>query len=164
MARAGHGVDMSKVAGRLKTGKKAAGAGSVDLAPLGEFVGYALRRAQIAVFDEFIREFAALDLRPAPFSVLAVIARNPGLNQSEVALALGIQRANFVVLIGRLEQRGVVERRPVDKRSYALHLTNEGEKLLAAAMDLQDRLEARVEARLGAGGKARLMELLSRLR
>ena len=65
--------------------------------PLDEYVGYALRRAQIAVFEEFIREFEPLDLRPAQFSVLLVIHRDPGLNQSEVAARLGIQRANFVV-------------------------------------------------------------------
>ena len=36
--------------------------------PLDDYVGYALRRAQIAVFEEFIREFEPLDLRPAQFS------------------------------------------------------------------------------------------------
>lgn len=133
------------------------------LATLDGFVGYRLRRAQIAIFEEFIRAFATLDLRPAQFSVLLVISGSPGLNQSEVAATLGIQRANFVALINGLEKRGLVERRPVDRRSYALHLAPAGRELLGRAVALQDALEARIEARLGPGGKGRLMELLRRL-
>src|SRR5262245_37150249 len=80
---------------------------AVDPGPLGEMIGYALRRAQLAVFDEAIRVFAELDLRPAQYSVLALVGHRPGLKQSDVAAALGIQRANFVTLFDGLEQRGL---------------------------------------------------------
>lgn len=136
---------------------------SDGLAPLDTYVGYALRRAQIAIFDEFIRAFEPLGLRPGQFSTLLVIGNHPGLNQSEVAASLGIQRANFVALIDRLRKRKLVERRRLDRRSYALHLTGDGAALLARARDLQDELEASIDARLGIGGKDRLMVLLRRL-
>ena len=92
-------------------------------------VGYALRRAQLAVFDEVIANFAELDLRPAQYSVLVLLGHSPGLKQSEVASALGIQRANFVVLFDGLEHRGLARRSPApnDRRSYALYLTEAGE-------------------------------------
>ena len=163
MTRPTHGVEMPKAEPANKSAEPAPAAGAAGIATLDGFVGYRLRRAQIAVFEEFIREFAALDLRPAQFSVLLVIAGSPGLNQSEVAATLGIQRANFVALINRLEKRGLVERRPVDRRSYALHLAPAGEALLARAIAVQDALEARIEARLGESGKALLMDLLRRL-
>jgi hypothetical protein len=54
----------------------------VDVGPLGGMVGYALRRAQLAVFDQAIKGFAKLDLRPAQYSVLALIGYSPGLKQS----------------------------------------------------------------------------------
>ena len=149
---------MTKVAAPLKTTEH--GPRAVGIAPLDDYIGYSVRRAQIAIFDEFNRVFEPLDLRPAQFSVLLVISRNPGLNQSEVAASLGIQRANFVALIDRLEKRGLVKRRPLDRRSNALHLSAAGEALLARAVILQDELEASIEIRLGAGGKARLLELL----
>ena len=135
----------------------------VDLSDLETSIGYRLRLAQVALFSDFFRAFAALELRPAQFSALIVIGDNPGLNQSEVAASLGIQRANFVALIERLEARGLVERRPIDRRSYALHLTQPGEALLARARATQHELEARLERRLGPGGKAQLMDLLGRL-
>lgn len=136
-----------------------------DVGPLADMVGYALRRAQLAVFDRVIKEFGELDLRPAQFSVLLMLKHTPGLKQSEVAAALGIQRANFVALFDRLEQRGLAERRPYarDRRSYALHLTPEGEHLVARARAIEAAHERHLDQILGAGGRVKLLQLLNRL-
>ena len=135
----------------------------LDLGPLPGWVGYALRRAQLAVFDDFIRTLDSVGLRPASFSALVVISRNPGLNQSEVSAALGIQRTNFVTMVDELERRGLAERRPseTDRRSHALHLTGEGERLLRRAMELQEDHERRLTDRLGPGGREQLLGLLA---
>jgi DNA-binding MarR family transcriptional regulator len=137
----------------------------VNIGPLGNLIGYALRRAQLAVFDDAIHSFAKLDLRPAQYSVLAVIAHTPGLKQSQVAAALGIQRANFVALIDELERRGLARRAPSanDRRSHALHLTDAGQRVLRRADAVVTILEGRIDARLGPGGRAQLLDLLSRL-
>jgi DNA-binding MarR family transcriptional regulator len=138
---------------------------AVDLGPLGDHIGYALRRAQLAVFDEAIRDFAKVDLRPAQFSVLAFVGHRPGLKQSEVAAALGIQRANFVALLDGLEDRGLARRSPAprDRRSYAVFLTEDGGRVLARANTLVARIETRLDAKLGPGGRAQLLDLLRRL-
>ncbi|MFZ1104521.1 MAG: MarR family transcriptional regulator [Hyphomicrobiaceae bacterium] len=135
------------------------------LGPLANLIGYALRRAQLAVFDETIRGIADLDLRLAQFSVLAVVGNRPGLKQSEVAAVLGIQRANFVALLDRLEKRGLARRAPApnDRRGHALHLTAEGERVLARAGARVAAIEARLDAKLGPGGRERLLDMLWRL-
>ena len=84
--------------------------GPLDLSGLTSIVGYPLRRAQIAVFEDFARRFAALDLTPAQYSTLVAIGDNPGRNQSEIAGALGIQRPNFVAVMDELERCGLAER------------------------------------------------------
>jgi DNA-binding MarR family transcriptional regulator len=136
-----------------------------DVGPLAGMIGYALRRAQLAVFDEIIASFAELDLRPAQYSVLVLLAHSPGLKQSDVAAALGIQRANFVVLFDGLERRGLARRSPApnDRRSYALYLTEAGAALLTRANRIEAEFEARLDAKLGAGGRAQLLDLLARL-
>lgn len=131
-----------------------------------EIIGYRLRRAQLGVFQRFLSAFEALDLRPAEYSVLALIGDNPGRKQTEIAQVLGIKRANFVALVNGLEQRGLTERRSArdDKRANALHLTPAGEDFLAQARSIQDRFEAECIMRLG-GKDARdtLLDLLDRL-
>ena len=75
----------------------------LKLGELSELLGYALKRAQLRVFDDFIRCVAPLQLTPAQFSVLLLIERNPGRNQTEIASTLGILRPNFVSMLDALE-------------------------------------------------------------
>jgi DNA-binding MarR family transcriptional regulator len=137
----------------------------VDLAPLTGLIGYTVRRAQIAVFGDFLDSLREVELRPAQFGVLMVISRNPGLRQSDACGVLGIQKANFVPLVNELESRGLMVREPGinDRRSYALHLTPQGRALLQRACELHDEHEARLTERIGKVGRAQLLELLNRL-
>ena len=137
----------------------------VSLGPLSGYVGFVLRRIQIAIFADFIASLSELDLKPAQYSLLEVIEANPGLSQSEAAAALGIQKANFVALVCKLERRSLLQRcRSVaDRRSYALHLQPAGRRLLAMARDLHDAHESGLAARLGSGGRERLLQLLTQL-
>jgi DNA-binding MarR family transcriptional regulator len=138
---------------------------AVEVGPLAGMVGYVLRRAQLAVFDDVIANFSELDLRPAEYSVLVLLGHAPGAKQSDVAAALGIQRANFVVLFDRLERRGLARRSsaPNDRRSYALFLTDEGERVLARATELETQHEQVLDEKLGPGERERLLELLGKL-
>jgi DNA-binding MarR family transcriptional regulator len=136
------------------------------LPAMDSIVGYKLRRAQLAVFQDFIESFAKLKLRPAEFSVLAIIGRKPGQKQSEIAEQLGIKRANFVALMDGLEKRGLAERRKSDhdKRSHALHLTQAGHRFVHRMVDIWNRHESRVVEELGGPEERdRLIALLDRL-
>jgi DNA-binding MarR family transcriptional regulator len=137
----------------------------VNLGPLSGYVGFVLRRIQIVVFADFIASLGELNLTPAQYSLLEVVDANPGVRQSEAAAALGIQKANFVDLVRKLERRSLLQRRRsiADRRSYALHLQPGGRRLLAMARALHDAHEERLAARLGSGGRERLLLLLTRL-
>lgn len=129
-------------------------------------IGYRLRRAQLAVFQRFLAVFDDLQLRPADYSVLVLIADNPGRKQTEIAEALGIKRANFVTLAHGLEERGLIERRAStgDKRANALHLTTAGASFLASAQMMHEAMEAELVDRLGgAEQRDHFLALLDRL-
>ena len=138
----------------------------VDLGLLDNLVGYRLRRAQLAVFQDFLIARRDFELRPAQFSVLAIIAANPGLKQSRVSEALGINRANFVALLDELEQRKLARRAPApgDRRSNALYLTAKGEAFLKDSYrHLVTQHEKHVEDVLGSADKQLLLSLLDKL-
>ena len=141
------------------------GSADLDLSGLTSVVGYTLRRAQMAVFEDFIQRFSVLDLKPAQYSVLLVIGDNPGRKQSEIAAALGIQRPNFVAMLDELERRGLAERTrsATDRRSHAVVLTPAGRTLLDRAKDLQRRQEVDLGELLGPGGRDRLVDQLKKL-
>ncbi len=129
-------------------------------------LGYRLRRAQLSVFQRFLQVFEEMRLRPAEYSVLLLIADNPGRKQTEIADALGIKRANFVTLIHALQARGFLERRAAagDRRANALHLTEEGVQFLAAARARHEDMEQQLLDQLGGeASRSQLLMLLERL-
>src|SRR4051794_37051097 len=71
----------------------------LQLGELPELLGYSLKRAQLKVFEDFLRCAAPLQLTPAQFSVLLLLEKNPGRNQTEIANTLGILRPNFVAML-----------------------------------------------------------------
>jgi DNA-binding MarR family transcriptional regulator len=137
----------------------------VNLGPLPNLVGYVLRRAQIAVFQDFGQTMAALEIRPAQFSVLLLIELNPGVNQTQISEALGIKTTNLAVMLHELAARGYAERRPgtIDRRAHALHLTPQGRTLMRRLHARVADHERHVVDRLGAAEKQQLLKLLAKL-
>jgi DNA-binding MarR family transcriptional regulator len=137
----------------------------IDFGMLPDLVGYHLRKAQVAVFLDFAKSLEGLDIRPGQFGVLILIDGNPGLNQSELGEAMGVDRSTVVAVIDRLEERGLVARRPApnDRRSYALELTAAGRNLLARLRPLVAAHEARLAEGLGAGDKQQIIDMLRRV-
>lgn len=139
--------------------------GVVDHAALTGMLGFALRRAQAAVTQDFLDRFAAEGLRPMQYAVLSLLQGNSGLRQNQVSEALGIKRTNFVPLLDELERRGFAERRRVagDRRAAALVLTEAGHAVLKRLAAAAQAHEARFTARLGPQNRSTLIGLLSRL-
>ena len=161
--RSGH--RRTKTARAAVSGDSRAAPALIDLGPLTGFVGYRLRRAQLAVSAGFELALRELGLSPGQMSVLVAIWRNPGLTQSDVCAALGIQRANFTPLLHELEAKGLAMRevRPADRRSNALRLTAAGSEVVSRALALHERLEKRIRSCLGEDGRAQLIEQLQKL-
>ena len=141
-------------------------AGGLQLGELAELLGYSLKRAQLKVFEDFLRCVAPLQLTPAQFSVLLLLDRNPGRNQTEIANTLGILRPNFVSMLDALESRDLCTRMRStnDRRSHILVLTDKGRAVLARAKKLvASKHEARLNELLGPANRVALLEMLSKI-
>lgn len=134
----------------------------IALGVLEQHLGYLVRRLQVWVFQDFIRTLAPIDIRPAQYSVLVVTDANPGLSQADLSATLGIERARLVRLLDLLEARHLIRRLPSprDRRSHALQLTAEGQKLLKRAKALAAAHEARLAERLGSEQWRRMLQSL----
>jgi DNA-binding MarR family transcriptional regulator len=134
----------------------------LKLGTLDGHLGYFLRRLQIAVFKDFIRTLAPMDVRPAQYSVLLLIEANPGRSQAAIGEALEIERARLARLLHVLEGRGWIERRAADGdgRSYSLYLTRAGDKALARVKALAARHEAWLAELLGSKRRTALLDLM----
>ena len=128
-------------------------------AALENSIGYSLRRAQFSTYAGFTEAMDRFDVRPSQFAVLVLVRSNPGLSQSAICSALGIQKTNFVALLDKLEARGLTERRKIgsDRRSSALHLTREGEIFVAKMDAAHAAMEKQLARRLGSKSTRELL-------
>ena len=101
---------------------------TVDLGELNRSVGFMLRMTQVRAYAQFFRAFAETDVRPGEFTVLWVLAQNPGLRQGTLARTLMIKPAHMTKLVQRLVDEGFVTRTvpPEDRRAVNLTLTDAG--------------------------------------
>jgi DNA-binding MarR family transcriptional regulator len=137
----------------------------VDTRFLESLLGYNARRAALAVIGVFLERMQPFQLKPVDFSVLSVVAHNPGITSRQLCTALGILPPNLVGMVNALEQRELVVRRPHprDGRAMGLHLTPSGQKLMRDAEKTAAALEADVASRLTAAEQRTLISLLKKV-
>ncbi len=84
------------------------------------------------------------DLTPAQFDVLAQLQRTPPLLQQQLADRLLVTKGNVVGLLNRMEQAGLVKRRPhpEDGRAHLVSLTERGAMLAAQVVPEHEALVA----------------------
>lgn len=131
------------------------------LNPLADHAGFHLRRASSLIMADLAQRLAELDLRPAEASVLLLIGANPGVTQSKVGAALGVQRANMAPLVARLADRGLIAGAPVDGRSIGFRLTHAGEAAAAEAGTRMQQHDARFLGSLPTEQRQSLIALLA---
>ena len=137
----------------------------IDYNGLDSLLGYALRRAQIAAFEDFYRATAGLGITPPRFTALVILGANPGLSQTALGQVLGIARSGAMLITDWLVSRGFAERRarPNDGRAWGLHLTRRGERMLEELKRKVRAHDGRFAARLPAAERRTLFRLLDRL-
>ena len=108
--------------------------------------GHLLRRCQQRAVELFNQEVGGAGPTPRQFAAMLTIYQNPGLNQTELVRRTGIDRSTIGDLVGRLVQRGWVERQRTDDdaRANALSVTPDGVESLRRAVDAIDRTQARI--------------------
>ena len=131
--------------------------------PLLRFPGYALRRAANSTAAELSARLAKVELRQSDASLLMLVASNPGATSSALGRALGIERANMVPLLKRLEEAGLSEREAIDGKSQGLRLTAEGQRRLAEARAIIEGFEDELAARVPPEHRDHLLPALNAL-
>lgn len=138
---------------------------SLDMGFLESLAGYNARRAALALIAEFLREMAPFGLRVVDFSVLTLIAHNPGITSRQLCAALDILPPNLVGMVRQMEGKGWIERRqhPTDRRAQGLFLTPQGQDFQARAQAKVASLESPDITHLTPGERDTLLRLLRKV-
>lgn len=104
---------------------------------------------------------AGFDLTSVQFAALDAIAQQPGIDQASLAATISFDRATIGGVVDRLERKGLLQRvvSAQDRRARQLHLTHEGEQLLAACQPVVKALQADILALLSPAEREAFLSL-----
>lgn len=99
----------------------------------------------------FEQALEPLGITASEAGMLRLIGRNPGIGQKAASEQLGVGPSRVVAVLDRLERQGAVERRrsTADRRNHEVHLTADGERLLADLRPIAESHEAAFTTGLG---------------
>lgn len=149
----------------MPSGKEDVVHSEVSLGPLGNFVGFRMRRVHDIQTREFLRLTREENLSQGMFTALALISANPGSSQVKLAQEMGLHTSAMVSLIDDLERRRWVVRQKSlsDRRRYQLVLSPEGEQALRRLINVLDEVESSSLVTLTATEVKVLMAALDKL-
>jgi len=138
---------------------------ALDIGALSEFVGYWLRRAQVAFFEDSMREAPAPELTPGQLALLVLINKNPNLSQNRLSEGLRVDKSTLALTLHRLSRRGLIRRvrSTQDRRQNGLRLTAEGRSVLKRMLQYIPRHERRMTSKLSATERKTVVILLRKL-
>jgi DNA-binding MarR family transcriptional regulator len=151
--------------GRRRGRNGEAFAESINFGPLAHWVGFNLRMAQEAAFQAFSRRSLEIGESPGRFATLTLIARNPGISQTELSHACGRDKSSVTPVVEDLVRRGLVERKRMDsdRRTYRLNVTPAGKKILTTLTRCARRHERNLDHVIGARDRKRFVQILKKI-
>ena len=138
---------------------------SVNFGPLAHWVGFNLRMAQETAFQAFSHLSQEIGESPGLFATLTLIARNPGISQTELSLANGRDKSSLTPVVEDLVKRGLVERKRMDsdRRTYRLNLTPSGKRVLTMLTRCARRHERNLDRVIGERDRKRFIQILKKI-
>jgi len=159
-------VRKTNASSRVRRGKNGeAIAETIRFGPLEYWVGFNLRMAQEHAFQAFSRRSQEIGESPGRFATLTLIARNPGISQTELSHANGRDKSSLTPVVEDLVRRGLVERKRMraDRRTYRLNVTSAGKKTLTQLTRCARRHERVLDSIIGLRDRKRFIQILKKI-
>jgi DNA-binding MarR family transcriptional regulator len=124
-----------------------------------------LRAAYLSMHRQFQRLFRAHGATADQFVLLTLLSEEDGVTQKELVRRSFSDANTITAMLRRLEQRGLISRRPHERdgRAVTVHLTDEGRALQNRLADASQALHQTVEATLSEEERAVVLAWLQTL-
>jgi MarR family transcriptional regulator, temperature-dependent positive regulator of motility len=131
--------------------------------PLDRSPIHLLHRAYQVVDQVFAAGMHANGLTARQLAVLVAISENEGLSQTDLVERTGVDRSTIADVVKRLKSKRLLQRHRTkeDTRTYAVKLTEEGQRMLRTAEPLAKRIDDRILDALPAKQRDQFMRALA---
>ena len=128
-------------------------------------VGFLISQLGFVSSTRFMAALEPLGIGPKDFLLMRFVAASDGQSQHALAERLEIPPSRMVALVDRLEEMGLLERRPdpEDRRVRGLFLTRKGRSVLEKAAKVAIDYETQLCAGINRKEREQLIDLLQKL-
>lgn len=126
--------------------------------------GFLLRRAHQISAALFLEEVVGLGLTTTQYGAMVALRVRRTLDQVGIATLVGIDRSTTALVVSKLEDAGLIERRDdeIDKRRKVITLSDAGHAMLARVSEPAQRARERALEPFSAQEGAQFLALLER--
>ncbi len=140
--------------------------GGLDHGPMQKLLGYNLAQATIPSLRIFAKRIGEpFQLRRLDFTILMLVAANPGATQRQLSLALDVSAPRLTLVCDKLEERELITRTRSedDRRKQYIALTRKGVALVKKADHVADNMERELLGHLTELERTLLFQLLEKV-
>lgn len=129
-------------------------------------LGFILHDVARLMRKRFEQRARKVGLTRSQWQVLSKLAMNEGIHQKGLADLLEIESITLVRLLDKMQERGLLERRPhpTDRRMTLLYLTPQSHPLLQVMRTLGEQTRAETMSDFSAEESVQLEQFLTRMR
>jgi MarR family transcriptional regulator for hemolysin len=152
--------------GAARNGRDGALPGHLDHGRMKKLLGYNLAQAAIPSFKIFQKRIGEpFQLRRLDFTILMLVAANPGVTQRQMSLALDVSAPRLTLVCDKLEERELITRTRSedDRRKQYIALTRKGSALVRKAERIAEHMERELLGHLTALEQTMLFQLLEKV-
>ncbi len=131
-----------------------------------KLLGYNLAQAAIPSFRIFKKHIGEpFQLRRLDFTILMLVAANPGVTQRQMSLALDVAAPRLTLVCDKLEERELITRTRSedDRRKQYIALTRKGAAMVRKADRIADNMEKELLGHLTEIERTLLFQLLEKV-
>jgi DNA-binding MarR family transcriptional regulator len=133
---------------------------------MSEVLGYLIADTGRLIRKSFDERARAIGITRAQWRLLGHLIRQPGLKQAPLAELLEVEPISLSRMVDRLQESGMVERRPdpQDRRAWCLYLTEKAEPVVQQLRTVSDALHQQALQGFEVSERLILESLLERIR
>ena len=126
---------------------------------------FQLMRMQTLFHKRLLKDLEATGLSNGQPKVLAFLKSHEGRSQKEIAQACQLEPSSVTILLKRMEQQGIIERRlhERDQKTRCVFLTGRGRELAACSVESLFRTQERALSGFREEEKTQLMDYCRRI-
>ena len=140
--------------------------GGLDHGRMQKLLGYNLAQAAIPSSKIFAKRIGEpFQLRRLDFTILMLVAANPGVTQRQMSLALDVSAPRLTLVCDKLEERELITRTRSedDRRKQYIALTSKGAAMVKKADQVADGMERDLLGHLTDVERTVLFQLLEKV-